>query len=95
MTERSLAVEHFIEYHSERPHVHFGRDFSGVVVLIVSDESLRRKIPIGSNSLRGEFYSSGPFVLNNLAQSEVGYFELSLVEYDVLWFLLNKEEESE
>ena len=72
-----LAVEHFEVDDSNAPDINFGGDDRFLL-----GKAFRRKVPVGSHSLRGQLDG---ILLGGFAQTEISYFDSAFVEEDVLW----------
>jgi hypothetical protein len=79
ISKRFLSVDHLEIYDSDAPHVHFGGNYGHLLFC----EALGRQVPVGAYTLGGEF--DGIF-FGGFAQSEIGDFDASFVEEDVLGF---------
>ena len=77
MTERLLSVEKFKEDDSQGPDIDFGRYFR-----VEFFESFGREVIIGASALGSEIDACF-IALHDFAESEVKYFDHSLVEHHV------------
>lgn len=80
MTKWFDAEKQLIEDDSHAPNINLLSDL-GVLRLI---EALWSLVPIGADSLARQLYFVLVF-LDYFAQAEVGYLDLPVVEYYVLW----------
>ena len=71
-----FAVEHFEVDDSNAPNINFGGDDRFLL-----GKAFRWEVPVGSHSLRGQFNG---ILLGGFAQTEISYFDSTLVEEDVL-----------
>jgi hypothetical protein len=84
-----FAVEALIKYDTHTPDVDFGRDFGWIFAY---DEALRRQVPIGAGTLRGQVHAVVRivvFFVHHLGQTKVCNLYLSanvsLSQQDIAW----------
>jgi hypothetical protein len=84
-----FAVEALIKYDTHTPDVDFGRDFGWIFAY---DKALRRQVPIGAGTLRGQVHAVVRivvFFVHHLGQTKVCNLYLSanvsLSQQDIAW----------